>query len=611
MQMIPFFHLRWLWWLGFFNACLLTCLGMLYLRVSPPGNWQEGLFSLAGLYSQFIAFAFILNIFLSILLLLSFKWKFSRHLFLVFAWLLYGVLVSIIFVDTQVFSMFRFHINGMVLGFFTHGVASHVFVFSTKMWTLAFFIFFGLFVLEGGMIFLTRHLLKKYKKLYGFWLAFASFIVLLSFHLVHAIAFEKENSSLVYQARIIPWGQPLDISELLDDLGIVDKSKKRAPLIKRANKKNKLRYPLSPLECRPEETPNIVFLLVETFRFDMLTEDIMPNAYAFSKKSMVFHNHFSTGSATRFGVFGLFYGLYGYYWDQMLYNSIGPVFIKELAKNNYDFQIYGSAPLIFPEFDRTVFADIRDKVDFKVFKGTPPQRDRYINGKALSYLDKGTKEPFFMFLFYDSPHNSHYPKDFKPPFLPARNNLIGLTNETDRTPFFNQYKNSIHFVDQEIGKVLSKLKKKNLMDKTMIIITGDHGVEFNDNKLNYWGSNSNYTRYQTQVPLVIYWPKKEKKDYFHVTSHVDLTPTLMKDILGCKNPFSEYANGRNLKDASPRKYILMSGWEQYAIVEKDQIIVSHDIGGLFFYDLNYRRLEKGIMSPDVSLSVVKELSRFR
>ena len=606
-----FLYCRWLWWLGLFNALLLTCVGILYLKVSPPENWQGGLFSIAGLYSQFIALSFIFNVVLSGFLFLIFKWKFFRPFFLLLTWVLYSLFFSLIFIDTQIFSTFRFHINGMILGFFTHGVADHIFVFSKGMWALIIFIFFGIFVLEGGLAFLTQWIVKKYKNLYGFWFTVASFIILLSFHLIHAIAFVKEDTSFVYQARIIPWGQPLDLSETLHDLGIVDKSKKRTPLVKRASKKSKLKYPLRPLECQSEETLNILFLLVETFRFDVLTKDIMPNSHALAEKSMVFHHHFSTGAATRFGVFGLFYGLYGYYWDQMFYNNKGPLFIKELRKNNYDFQIYGSAPLTFPEFDRTVFVDIRDQVDFKTFKGTPPQRDRYINGKALSYLDKKREESFFLFLFYDSPHNYWHPKDFKPPFLPASNNLIGLNNNTDREPIFNQYKNSIHFIDQEIGKVLAKLEEKNLMDKTIIILTGDHGTEFNDNKLNYWGSNGNYTRYQTQVPLVIYWPKKGKKDYFHMTSHVDLTPTLMKDLLGCKNPFSDYANGRDLRDSSPRKYIIMSGWEQYAIIEKNQIIVSHDLGGLFFYDLNYRRLKKGILSPSVSLSVAKELSRFR
>ena len=55
----------------------------------------------------------------------------------------------------------------------------------------------------------------------------------------------------------------------------------------------------------------------------------------------------------------------------------------------------------------------------------------------------------------------------------------------------------------------------------------------------------------------------------------------------------------------------MSGWEQYAIMEEKQIVVSHDIGGLFFYDLNYRRIKKGTLSPSISLSVAKELSLFR
>lgn len=114
----------------------------------------------------------------------------------------------------------------------------------------------------------------------------------------------------------------------------------------------------------------------------------------------------------------------------------------------------------------------------------------------------------------------------------------------------NRYKTSVHFTDSLAKQVIDKLKATGDFDNTVIIITGDHAQELNDNKLNYWGHNSNFTPAQTQVPFVIVGPKvpkhlgKEWGDRF--TSHEDIVPTLMHNYLGVQNPIDEYSTGVDL-----------------------------------------------------------------
>src|SRR5699024_3017075 len=118
-------------------------------------------------------------------------------------------------------------------------------------------------------------------------------------------------------------------------------------------------------------------------------------------------------------------------------------------------------------------------------------------------------------------------------------NYLTLDENTDVEPFFNLYRNSVHFVDALIGKALDKLRAQGMMDDTIIVITGDHGQAFNDTGLGYWGHNSNYSRYQTKVPLVIHWPGRQaprRIGYF--TSHMDIAATLMQRVLGVNNAFA-------------------------------------------------------------------------
>ena len=50
-------------------------------------------------------------------------------------------------------------------------------------------------------------------------------------------------------------------------------------------------------------------------------------------------------------------------------------------------------------------------------------------------------------------------------------------------------------MDDLIGKVINQLKNKGLLENTIIIITGDHGQEFNDNKKGYWEHGGNFSKY--------------------------------------------------------------------------------------------------------------------
>ena len=71
---------------------------------------------------------------------------------------------------------------------------------------------------------------------------------------------------------------------------------------------------------------------------------------------------------------------------------------------------------------------------------------------------------------------------------------------------------------------------------TYIVITSDHGQEFNDLNKNYWEHPSNFAQYQTKVPLVMHWPGKSPQQWQHRTSHCDIAATLMPHLLGITNP---------------------------------------------------------------------------
>ena len=97
------------------------------------------------------------------------------------------------------------------------------------------------------------------------------------------------------------------------------------------------RYPLREVSCNPSDgrrRPNIVILLLESWRADALDSVVTPRMNAFSQRASRFLNHFSSGNSTPAGVFPVFYGIYSTYWTAVKANNAlihNPVLIDALG----------------------------------------------------------------------------------------------------------------------------------------------------------------------------------------------------------------------------------------------------------------------------------------
>ena len=209
-------------------------------------------------------------------------------------------------------------------------------------------------------------------------------------------------------------------------------------------------------------------------------------------------------------------------------------------------------------------------------------------------------EPFFGFVFYDSPHSFALPPGDPGPFRPSWESVdhLALGPGFDPKPFFNRYRNSLHAVDALAGELLRALEARGLLERTIVVATGDHGEEFDDLGLNYWGHNGNFARYQTQVPLLVHWPGREPGDYDHLTSHADLAPTLLAGAFGCRAQASAHSNGRDLFDESPRRYVVSSNDRAIAILEPERITLVERYGAATVLDPELRELD---VEPDGAL----------
>jgi hypothetical protein len=293
----------------------------------------------------------------------------------------------------------------------------------------------------------------------------------------------------------------------------------------------------------------------------------------------------------------------------MLTERRGPAFIDEMLRQGYDVQAFRSAPLYSPDFDRTIFANVPNPRLTSDGDG-PAARDADLTADFLRFLGERPATPFFALLFYDAPHSFDAPDGYPEVFSPAVEhvNYLRLHGGLDKTPLLNRYRNSVHYVDSLVGRVLDALRRQGLLERSFVVITGDHGQEFNDTGRNYWGHGSNYTRYQTGVPLLIRTPEAAPAVVQHRTTHFDVAPTLMRHVLGCNGPLRNYSVGRLLFEAGGRDPLVLSEYADFAIVRPDLIAVVRE-QGLKVVGPDYSPLE-ATLDPSITRAALEQKSRF-
>ncbi len=103
--------------------------------------------------------------------------------------------------------------------------------------------------------------------------------------------------------------------------------------------------------------------------------------------------------------------------------------------------------------------------------------------------------------------------------------------EEDLEEIVALYDGEIAFTDRHVGMVLDKLKELDLYDRTLIVVTGDHGDEF----FEHGNKGHRTTLYEEviRVPLVIRRPGGVTggRTIAPVVGIVDIAPTIL-DLLG-------------------------------------------------------------------------------
>ena len=523
-----------------------------------------------------------------------------------------SLLMMVGFINMQVYKIYRFHLNGFILNMLTGPGAGDIFDFDWKLYITEGLMLAVIVALCIGGWWLSGRIAKHWQKRHTVISILSLVGTLLIANGIHVYGSFVVKPSIIKSVKLVPYYFPLSASNLLEDMGF-----ERQVLQVDEGEGGDLVYPLHAIETDTTKTtrPNIVMILIDSWSRLALTEECMPNLWQLAHEEQWYQNHVSCGNGTSFSVFGIFTGLQPYYWTAFSTNRTSPVLIDQLLALGYDFRAYPSATLEDPPFARMLFQHVPN-LRINTPGNSSYERDLKIKEDLISDLPKLQKsgKPFFTFIFFDLLHAYSLPKELLNRFQPSweYGDFSKLHNEMDPTPFWNLYRNSAYQTDKMVGEVISRLKQLGMYDNTLIFITGDHAQEYNENHKNYWGHNSNFTKYQIGVPLIVHEPNTHHPSLLkHRTTHLDFVPTLMHDYLGVTNPIDDYTNGRLLSDTTARLWHYAGNELRYAfLVEGDTILTKEGAGYIEVTDEHLNPVPNYHINPKEFDAAIRRLNRF-
>jgi len=597
--------LRWLGWFAMANAVILGLIGLRYLSGGTAGSTPLAWVYLVTIYISHHSWLALLPLLLLvspvILLRPSLRWVKTL------AVLLMAVMIAFIMLDSLLWSQSRFHINILTLKI----LGSSSFIFTAVMFVIA--ILFE--TLLAGRIWSWLASAPAHKgRLLGVVIA-ACFVVAQGIYAWADASYYVPVTSIAQQ---LPVHRGFTAKKFLVRSGWVDISQSRerqlakrmAGGLEQTNTAG-LNYPLAPLLCsapEPADTQqlNLLIILIDTMRSGMLDENLTPNIQQFVRQRATrFASHFSGGNSSRLGVFSLFYGLPPGYFGSFESLQKPPVLMDHLTHNGYQMGLLSSGHMYRPvTLDRTAFARVPNlRIERKPVNASAWERDRVMTADWFQWLDqRDVEKPFFGFLFFDAVNDSTYPPEYA--------GRIPATPSDPLPQTFADYKTSIMFNDELVGQVLADLEIRGLIDNTVVLISSDHGEEFNENGNGVEGHGSGYSPYQLQVPMLVAWPGIEPQLVTHRTSHFDVAPTLMRRLLHCSNPYTDYSSGRDLYDGPSWDWLVAGSYYNYAVLESEQITLTFPNGTYEVRDWNYSLLDNPQFNSEVLEAVMRENTRF-
>ncbi|HBJ36183.1 MAG TPA: hypothetical protein DDZ51_15820 [Planctomycetaceae bacterium] len=280
-------------------------------------------------------------------------------------------------------------------------------------------------------------------------------------------------------------------------------------------------YPRLQVNTMPSDAPpDILLVVVESFRREVIQKDIAPNLYKLANRGVWAKNHFSTSNATNMGMFSALYGLEPVWFDRGV--SWKPAMSTLFSQANYRLGFFGGSEHWDTfRMDTFVNPDLYD--EFYTSPVAWTESDISMRDRASAFLSRdeigpGPRRPRLAVLYLYSTHFDYHSEPEDQLDQPAsKGQLTSAYGPSTRDEVWNRYLNSVRFVDRILGPLLT--------EDRIVAVIGDHGESFLEDECRLHGIR--ISEYQNATPAIIAGPGIAVHELDQLTSHTDILPTLL------------------------------------------------------------------------------------
>lgn len=161
--------------------------------------------------------------------------------------------------------------------------------------------------------------------------------------------------------------------------------------------------------------------------------------------------------------------------------------------------------------------------------------------EASKFIDNNRSEPFFVYLSTNAPHG---------PYLVDERYSQPYTKVGSPT---DKFLGMITNIDENVGKLVKKLRRDGLEDNTIFIFMTDNGTAAGASVFNAGMRGRKGSEYDGghRVPFYIHWPAGKLaggRDVSQLTAHIDVRPTLV-ELCNLQESEGPATDGKSLVEA--------------------------------------------------------------
>jgi len=294
---------------------------------------------------------------------------------------------------------------------------------------------------------------------------------------------------------------------------------------------------------------------------------------------------------------------------------------------------------IFPLFGEVEYGLLK-MLGFRYFIDTT----KILTKKAIDFFERRNKSGWFLWIHYMDPHDPYYPprkylelngKDVKEisfnPYCSAPSGhrsewpqldelrMGKTTTRAEKDHLRMLYLAEVRYLDDMIGKIIKEMKRLDIYDKTIIVLSSDHGEEFWEHG-SFGHCHSLYDELLS-VPLIFRGPGVPRGEVIsEKISLIDLMAILTKGLsLGNMVDFSGKGSAVRFNEFLNNDYIFSEGHicdKSKGVIRDSEfkLIYSFNSNKLELYNIIYDPFEKEDISESnkqIIQSMLEKLEKWK